>query len=158
MHDLNLLTAKSECFKPLPIVHVNRLTVANAGTVQTVQAPLTTEELVDASSSATSVGSSSSNGSDHLAASNPVAPADRTVAQRPGVSSTSRPLIPQVDIQQLLDTLLGEPEVTLKDNTLLGSALVTDGESITAHRAIFHQACHNFACLLCKERVCMHNM
>lgn len=39
-----------------------------------------------------------------------------------------RPYIPQVDIPQLLVTLLGDPEKTLKDNTVLGSALVADGE------------------------------
>lgn len=48
----------------------------------------------------------------------------RSSSTQPG----SRPYIPQVDMAQLLDTLLGDPEKTLKDNTLLGSALVTDGE------------------------------
>jgi hypothetical protein len=32
-------------------------------------------------------------------------------------------------MEQMLDTLLGDPNKTLKDTTLLGQAVVTDGES-----------------------------
>lgn len=41
--------------------------------------------------------------------------------------SQPRPFIPQVDLAEFVDTLLGDPEKTLKQNTLLGSALATDG-------------------------------
>jgi hypothetical protein len=35
--------------------------------------------------------------------------------------------VPQVDIVKLLDTLLGDPDKALRNETLLGSAIVTDG-------------------------------
>eukprot|EP00879_Flechtneria_rotunda_P019557 GHRR01020545.1.p1 GENE.GHRR01020545.1~~GHRR01020545.1.p1 ORF type:complete len:318 (+),score=104.34 GHRR01020545.1:181-1134(+) len=57
-------------------------------------------------------------------------PINTNTTKRPGwppQQTGSRPFIPQVDMQQLLDMLLGEPDKMLQDNTLLGSALVTDG-------------------------------
>lgn len=42
-------------------------------------------------------------------------------------NKSTRPLIPQVDFQELADTLLGDPYKTLREKTLLGQALVTDG-------------------------------
>jgi hypothetical protein len=38
-----------------------------------------------------------------------------------------RPFIPQIDVFKFVGDLLGDPQETLKD-TLLGSALATDGE------------------------------
>jgi hypothetical protein len=67
---------------------------------------------------------------------------------------TTRPIIPQVDFQELLDTLLGDPNQTLRKKTLLGQALVTDGKQLAAAYAhgkskecCLH-ACHVYFLLL----------
>lgn len=59
----------------------------------------------------------------------PVAPAATAVGLvgQAASESVDRPFIPVIDFQELADTLLGDPEVVLRDKTLYGGTLVTDG-------------------------------
>jgi hypothetical protein len=49
-----------------------------------------------------------------------------------------RPFIPQIDVFKFVGDLLGDPQETLKD-TLLGSALATDGKKQFKHLVLARQ-------------------
>eukprot|EP00878_Enallax_costatus_P021381 GHUV01022631.1.p1 GENE.GHUV01022631.1~~GHUV01022631.1.p1 ORF type:complete len:469 (+),score=134.31 GHUV01022631.1:165-1571(+) len=118
--------AKSPATHPRPrakLQKAGRLRVAQLDTIQAEEAP----EAAAVEHSIASSNGALSNGHGAVHAVTRPRSATATVQRPSTLQRGSRPYIPQVDIPQLLETLLGDPEKTLKDNTVLGSALVADG-------------------------------
>jgi hypothetical protein len=90
----------------------------------------------------------SSNGSSSLGASNHSSSSSNRSQQRQrtaggAVLREPRPFIPQIDVFKFVGDLLGDPQETLKD-TLLGSALATDGERLQQVLSAWHSMSAHF--------------